>query len=87
MIKVYTGYVQYSLAICDISSTTFAQGLPPGDRTQKSPASQEDVAFGAMMLGFAIAFGIGGQDLARCFLERKFTRTRKEENDDELSPP
>jgi hypothetical protein len=44
------------------------------------------IAFGAMMLGFAIAFGIGGQDLARRFLERKFTRTRKEENDDELSP-
>jgi len=44
------------------------------------------IAFGAMMLGFAIAFGIGGQELARRFLERKFTRTRKEENDDELSP-
>jgi Mechanosensitive ion channel, conserved TM helix len=44
------------------------------------------IAFGAMMLGFAIAFGIGGQDLARRFLEKKFTRTRKEENDDELSP-
>jgi hypothetical protein len=44
------------------------------------------IAFGAMMLGFAIAFGIGGQDLARRFMERKFTRARKEENDDELSP-
>jgi hypothetical protein len=38
------------------------------------------------MLGLAIAFGIGGRDLARRFLEDKFVRGRKEENEDELSP-
>jgi len=44
------------------------------------------IAFGALMLGLAIAFGIGGRDLAQRFLEKKFVRNRKEENEDELSP-
>jgi hypothetical protein len=44
------------------------------------------IAFGALMLGLAIAFGIGGRDLAQRFLEKKFVRGRKEENEDELSP-
>jgi len=41
--------------------------------------------FGATMLGLAIAFGLGGQDLARRFLERRLAR-QKEEREDELSP-
>jgi len=41
--------------------------------------------FGAVMLGLAIAFGLGGQDLAREFLERKLAG-KKEEKEDELSP-
>jgi hypothetical protein len=44
------------------------------------------IAFGAMMLGLAIAFGIGGQDLARQFLEKRFVRERKSEREDEPSP-
>jgi hypothetical protein len=44
------------------------------------------IAFGALMLGLAIAFGIGGRDLARRFLEEKFVRTRKDREEDELSP-
>jgi hypothetical protein len=44
------------------------------------------IAFGAMMLGLAIAFGVGGRDLAKHFLEEKFVRGKKEENEDELSP-
>lgn len=43
-------------------------------------------AFGAVMLGLAIAFGLGGQDLAREFLERKLARNKREEREDELSP-
>jgi hypothetical protein len=42
--------------------------------------------FGAAMLGLAIAFGLGGQDLARKFLERKLAHQNKEEREDELSP-
>jgi hypothetical protein len=44
------------------------------------------LAFGALMLGLAIAFGIGGRDLARRFLEKKVFRGKKQENEDELSP-
>ena len=44
------------------------------------------IVFGALMLGLAIAFGIGGRDLAQHFLEKRFVREQKDENDDELSP-
>ena len=45
------------------------------------------IGFGAIMLGLAIAFGIGGKDLAQDFLERRLARDRREkENEDELSP-
>jgi hypothetical protein len=44
------------------------------------------IAFGALMFGLAIAFGVGGRGLAQRFLEKKFVRGKKEENEDELSP-
>jgi Conserved TM helix len=44
------------------------------------------IAFGGVMLGFAIAFGLGGRDLARRFLEKRFGGGKAEENEDELSP-
>lgn len=45
------------------------------------------IAFGAVMLGLAIAFGTGGKDLARQFLEKKLiTNQSDEKNGDELSP-
>src|ERR1700722_5831584 len=43
------------------------------------------IVFGAFMLGLAIAFGFGGQDLARKFLERSFGE-KKAEKSDELQP-
>jgi len=43
-------------------------------------------AFGAVMLGLAIAFGLGGQDLAREFLEKRLVSGKKEEKEDEPSP-
>jgi len=36
------------------------------------------IAFGALMFGLAIAFGIGGRGLAQRFLEKKFVRRKKE---------
>ena len=42
--------------------------------------------FGAVMLGLAIAFGLGGQDLAREFLEERLARRAKDSKEDELSP-
>jgi hypothetical protein len=45
------------------------------------------VAFGALMLGLAIAFGTGGKELAQQFLEKRFVQGRKDEGkEDELSP-
>ena len=44
------------------------------------------IVFGAVMLGLAIAFGVGGKDLAREFLERKLPKEKKDEKEDELSP-
>jgi hypothetical protein len=44
------------------------------------------IAFGAIMLGLAIAFGMGGRDLARRILERQFIEKKKEEEEDEVSP-
>jgi len=46
------------------------------------------IVMGAVMLGLAIAFGIGGQHLARRFLEARFAPEKKEAKDreDELSP-
>lgn len=45
------------------------------------------IAFGAIMLGLAIAFGSGGRHLAQRFLETRLVRKdRDEENEDEFSP-
>src|SRR5437588_7429757 len=46
------------------------------------------LTFGSLMLGLALAFGLGGKDLARRYLERRFARERDEnrEREDELSP-
>src|SRR5712692_2578299 len=49
------------------------------------------LTFGALMLGLALAFGLGGKDLARKYLERRFARDQfpereRKEREDELSP-
>lgn len=43
-------------------------------------------AFGALMLALALAFGIGGKDLAKEFLERRLGKGKREEKEDELFP-
>jgi small-conductance mechanosensitive channel len=43
------------------------------------------IVFGALMLGLAIAFGLGGKDLARNFLERNLG-DRKRGGSDEPQP-
>jgi Mechanosensitive ion channel, conserved TM helix len=43
------------------------------------------IAFGAVMFGLAIAFGLGGRDVARRILEKQFSE-EKEEEEDKLSP-
>lgn len=43
------------------------------------------VSFGAIMMGLAIAFGLGGRNLARRILERRFADGKGEEKDEEGS--
>jgi len=40
------------------------------------------IAFGSVMLGLAIAFGLGGQGVAKRFLERQFLEKTKTEKDE-----
>lgn len=42
------------------------------------------IVFGAMMLGLAIAFGLGGRELARAYLERTFGPAKKEKDSEPL---
>jgi len=44
------------------------------------------IAFGAMMMGTAIAFGLGGRDVARQVLEKQFLQKESGEKDEEISP-
>jgi hypothetical protein len=44
------------------------------------------IAFGAAMLGLAIAFGMGGRELARQFLEKRLVHEKKGEREEEPSP-
>jgi hypothetical protein len=46
------------------------------------------MTFGALMFGMALAFGLGGKDLARRYLEKKFgseSGAVAREHEDELS--
>jgi len=50
------------------------------------------LTFGALMLGLALAFGLGGKDLAKKYLEKRFgeqfpeDRRKEKDREDELSP-
>src|SRR5512146_3216083 len=45
------------------------------------------IAFGAVMLGAAIAFGLGGRDVARRVLEKRFLESQEEkEKEEDISP-
>jgi len=39
------------------------------------------ITFGALMLGTAIAFGLGGRDAAKQLLERQFRANRERDSD------
>ncbi len=44
------------------------------------------IAFGAVMMGTAIAFGLGGRDVARQVLEKQFLQKGSSEKDEDISP-
>jgi Conserved TM helix len=43
------------------------------------------IAFGAVMLGMAIAFGLGGRDAAKHLIEKELFRVRESEDQEEVS--
>jgi hypothetical protein len=53
---------------------------------QKTILIAFSIVFGALMLGLAIAFGLGGRELAQQFLEKRFSERRKKKNERDLSP-
>ncbi len=43
------------------------------------------IAFGAVMFGLALAFGLGGRDAARRLLEKRFLEDKKKDDDEGIS--
>ena len=72
--------IRFLIWILTISMTLEELGV-----AGKTVISAFSILFGALMLGLAIAFGLGGQDLARMTLE-KHLRNTKTERDKEPQP-
>ncbi len=79
---VLSDAVKVVIAVLAISMAFEELGL-----AQRTVLIAFTIVFGALMLGLAIAFGLGGRDLARQFLERRFSEDRiRRKNGDHLSP-
>jgi small-conductance mechanosensitive channel len=78
--RVLSGTVRIVIIFLALSMALEQVGL--GRETMEIAFS---IVFGAIMLGLAIAFGLGGRHLAARLLERHFLR-EETERDDELSP-
>lgn len=80
--KVLSGIVRAVIIFLALSMALEQIGL--GKETMEIAFS---IVFGALMLGLAIAFGLGGRHLAARLLEKHFQRRGEQlERDDELSP-
>jgi small-conductance mechanosensitive channel len=73
--KILSWSIRFVIWILAISMTLEELGV-----ARQTVISAFSIIFGASMLGLAIAFGLGGQDLARKCLERYLGDTRKEKN-------
>jgi small-conductance mechanosensitive channel len=71
--KILSWSIRFVIWILAISMTLEELGL-----ARQTVISAFSIVFGATMLGLAIAFGLGGQDLARKCLERYLGDTKKE---------
>jgi small-conductance mechanosensitive channel len=77
--KILSWSIRFVIWILAISMTLEELGV-----ARQTVVSAFSIVFGATMLGLALAFGLGGQDLARKSLERYFGDTKKEK---EKEPP
>lgn len=78
--KILSWSIRFVIWILAISMTLEELGL-----ARQTVISAFSIIFGASMLGLAIAFGLGGQDLARKCLER-YLGDAKKEKDKEPQP-
>jgi small-conductance mechanosensitive channel len=73
--KILSWSIRFGIWILAISMTLEELGV-----ARQTVISAFSIIFGAAMLGLAIAFGLGGQDLARKCLERYLGGTKKEKD-------
>jgi len=78
--KVFSWSVRFVIWILAI-----AMALDELSVARQTVIAAFSIVFGAVMLGLAIAFGFGGQDLARKFLERSLAENKTDDSD-ELQP-
>jgi small-conductance mechanosensitive channel len=75
--KILSWSIRFVIWILAISMTLEELGL-----ARQTVLSAFSILFGALMLGLAIAFGLGGQDLARKSLEHYFGGSKKEKDNE-----
>jgi small-conductance mechanosensitive channel len=73
--RILSWSIRFVIWILAISMTLEELGV-----ARQTVISAFSIIFGALMLGLAIAFGLGGQDLARKSLERYLGNTKKEKD-------
>ena len=79
--RLISGAIRFALVMLALAMAFEQLGL-----AEQTIIAAFSILFGALMLGLAIAFGLGGQHLARRMLERRFSREQEREREDELSP-
>jgi len=70
--RIFSRSIRFLIWILAISMTLEELGV-----ARQTVISAFSIIFGALMFGLAIAFGLGGQDLARQLLERYLGSTKK----------
>lgn len=80
--RVWSGLVRFVISILAVSMALEQVGL-----ARQTVVAAFSIVFGAVMLAVAIAFGLGGRDLARQTLERYVgDKDRERDNEEEPSP-
>jgi small-conductance mechanosensitive channel len=77
--RILSWSIRFIIWILAITMTLEELGV-----ARQTVISAFSIIFGALMLGLAIAFGLGGQDLARKALERYLGGTKKEKDKEPL---
>jgi len=78
--RVFSGFVRFLILLFAVTMALERIGLGRGVVVVAFA-----VSFGAIMMGLAIAFGLGGRNVARRILERRFAAEKGEESEEEGS--